>query len=153
MKILLLYFFLLFCAFTCSDPDNNWKLRFINTADKPVLVYYTTDWEIAYMNHANGTPLYNPFHEFQEADTTRGYQRGLMRDNPNYIASCNTIYARLSQGHWENHIGDSKFWVYLFDPDVVLANDWDTLWTGKKWSKAYSFTLKQVEARNWILRL
>ena len=155
MRTLLLCLSSLFFSVTCSDPRNNFKLRLINTADRPVLVYYDTDADviISHSYQVNGIPPYNAFHEFQEADTTRGYQLGLMRDNPNYIDPGGTIYARLGQGSWEGHIGDSKLRIYLFDPSVVLANDWNKLWTGKKWSKSYSFTLGQVKARDWVIRL
>ena len=153
MKIPLLYISLIFGAITCMDPAIDSKLKLINSSHKPVLIYYNTDGQIATSYYVNGVPPYNAFHEFQGADTTRGYQRGLMKDNPNYIAAGDTIAASLGMGSWEGHINDGKLRIYLFDPETVLKNEWKTLWVARKWSKTYSLTLEQVKARNWAIPL
>jgi hypothetical protein len=153
MKSLLLHLSLLFGTITRMDAAIDSKLRLVNTADKPILVYYTTDGQIAVSYQVTDIPPHNAFHEFKDADTTRGYQRGLMKDNPNYIAPCGEIAASMGMGQWEGHIADGKLRIYLFDPETVLANDWDKLWINKKWTKAYAFTIEQVEARNWVIRL
>ena len=77
------------------DPAVDNKLQLVNASGKPILVFYTVDSRNPI---SNGLPDYNPFREIQEADSTRGYQVGLMKDNPNYIAPGDTISAHLGMG-------------------------------------------------------
>lgn len=152
MRLVLSLIGLLVCLQACVwDPPADRKLKLRNGSDKPVLVVYAVD-DQSY--HAiNGLSDYNPFHEFQEADTTRGYRAGLLEDNPNYIGPSHTISANLGMGQWEDHIGKGKLRVYLFNPKTVLNNDWDGIRIGKKWDKMYSFTLNQIETMNWVISL
>jgi hypothetical protein len=150
MKIILLWLCLLFGVWTC-DPPSDTKLKLINASNKPVLIAYNTEGTNHTINGLSGD--YNPFHEIQQADTTRGYQIGLMKDNPDYILPGDTISAQLGTGKWENHIGNGKLWVYVFKPETVLSNDWDEIRMGQKWDKVYSLTLDQVRAKNWIINL
>ena len=132
------------------DPPIDTKLKLVNVSNEPILIFYAVDGR----NYAeNGLSAYNPFQEIQQADTTRAYQSRLLEDNPNYVASGDTIRAQMGPGKWEGHIGSGKLWVYVFKPETVLNNDWDSIRMGQKWSKVYSLTLDQVEAKNWVISL
>lgn len=150
MKITPLWLCILVGVLAC-DPPTDTKLKLINASDKPVLIIYNTEGKNHDVNGMSGD--YNPFHEIQQADSTRGYQIGLMKDNPNYILPGDTIAAHLGVGKWENHIGNGKLWVYVFKPETVLNNDWDGIRMGQKWDKVYSLTLDQVKAKNWVITL
>lgn len=150
MKIILLWLCILFGVIAC-DPPIDTKLKLINASDKPVLIIYNTEGTNHTINGLSGD--YNPFHEIQQADSTRGYQMGLMKANPDYILPGNTISAQLGVGKWENHIGNGKLWIYVFKPETVLSNDWDGIRMGQKWDKVYSLTLDQVKAKNWVISL
>ena len=115
------------------------------------MVYYAVD-DQSY--HAiNGLSSFNPFHVIQQADTTRGYQAGLLKDDPNYLAPGQQMSAHTGGSKWEDNIGSGKLRVYLFNPKTVLNNDWDSIRIGRKWDKMYSFTLNQVEAMDWVISL
>lgn len=151
MKHIAYWVFLIYCSGACMNPPIDSKLKLINSSNRAMLVVYTVDDR---SHHAiNGLSDYNPFQEIQQADTTRDYQAGLLKDNPKYIAPNDTISAHLGMGKWEAHIGKGKLWVYIFNPKLVLDNDWDSIRMGQKWDKVYSFTLDQVEDRNWVIRL
>jgi hypothetical protein len=150
MKLLLLLLCISFGVLAC-DPPTDTKLKLINASDKPVLIIYNTEGTNHDINGLSGD--YNPFHEIQQADSTRGYKIGLMKDNPNYILPGDTISVHLGVGKWENHIGNGKLWVYVLKPETVLNNDWDGIRLGQKWNKVYSLTLDQVKAKNWVISL
>lgn len=152
MRAFLLWTCLLSCLQACVwDPPSDDKLRLINASNEPVLVCYNTEGTNHTINGLSGD--YNPFHEIQQADTTRGYQRGLLRDSPEYIMPGNSISAQLGPGSWEGHIGNGKLWVYVFKPETVLNYDWDSIRMGQRWTKVYSFTLDQVKSMNWVISL
>jgi hypothetical protein len=150
MKPMLLLLCILFELLAC-DPAIDTKLKLINASNKPVLIMYNTEGK----NHEiHGlSENYNPFHEIQQADSTRCYQARVMKDNPNYVLPGDTISAHLGVGKWENHIGNGKLWVYVFKPETVLNNNWDGIRLGQKWNKVYSLTLDQVKAKNWVISL
>ena len=151
MKRIAYWVCLLYCLGACMDPPIDSKLKLINTSNRAMLVVYTVD-DRSYQA-INGLPDYNPFQEIQQADTTRGYQAGLLKDNPKYIAPNDTISAHLGMGKWEAHIGQGKLFVYVFNPQTVLNTSWEAIRLGKKWDHVYSFTLDQVEAMDWAIRL
>lgn len=150
MRINLLWICILSVVWAC-DPPIDTKLKLVNASNKPVLITYNAEGTNHTINGLSGD--YDPFHEIHQADTTRGYQSGLMKDNPNYILPGDTISAQLGTGRWENHIGNGKLWVYVFEPETVLNNDWDGMRLGQKWDKVYSLTLDQVKAKNWVISL
>ena len=76
MKVVLLWICLAFCLEACMEPPIDSKLKLVNASEKPFLVVYMVD-----SNHdqrINGLSNFNPFHVIQQADTTRGYQAGLL---------------------------------------------------------------------------
>lgn len=115
------------------------------------MVVYTIDYY--HDQRIDGLFSFNPFYVIQQADTTRGYQAGLMKDDPNYILPGDAISAHLGVGKWENHIGNGKLWVNVSKPETILNNDWDGIRMGQKWDKVYSLTLDQVKAKNWVIKL
>ena len=152
MRIFLILICLLLDAQACVwDPPIDSKLKLINASNEPVLVYYNVEGTNHTVNGLSGD--YNPFHEIQRADTTRGYQLGLLKDSPEYIVPGGSMQAHLGPGKWEGHIGNGKLWIYVFKPETVLKYDWDSIRMGQKWSKVYSLTLDQVEARDWFISL
>lgn len=150
MKVILPGFCLLIGIWACDPPIDS-KLKLVNTSDQPVLITYNAEGTNHTINGLSGE--YNPFHDIKQADTTRGYQIGLLKDDPNYILPGDTIAAYLGPGKWESHIGTGKLWVYVFKPETVLSNDWDGIRMGQRWAKVYSLTLDQVKAKNWVISL
>jgi len=151
MKRIMYWVWLLGSLGACMDPAIDDKLKLTNGSKEPMLVVYTVD--NGSYGVINGLPTNNPFLEFQQADTTRGYQAGLLKDNPAYIGPGKTISAHLGMGSWEDHIGQGKLSVYIFNPQTVLHTSWESIRRGKKWDNVYSFTLDQVEAKDWAIRL
>lgn len=111
------------------EPPIDSKLKLLNASEKPFLVVYTVD-----RNHdqrINGLSNFNPFHVIQLADTTRGYQAGLLKDDPTYLAPGQTMSARTAGGKWEDNIGKGRLRVYLFKPETILTTSWDEIRTEK----------------------
>ena len=61
--------------------------------------------------------------------------------------------ARTAGGKWEANISKGKLRVYLFKPETILTTSWDEIRTEKKWDRVYSYTLEQVEAKDWVVSL
>ena len=153
MKDVLFWICLACCLQACMEPPIDSKLKLLNASKKPFLVVYTVDSDSYHDQRINGLSSFNPFHVIQQADTTRGYQAGLLKDDPNYLAPGQQMSAHTGGGKWEDNIGRGKLKVYLFKPETVLTNSWDEIRSKKKWDRICVFTLEQVKTKDWVISL
>jgi hypothetical protein len=103
--------FLLWLSFgcfleACMESPIDAKLKLHNASKKPFLVLYTVD--NPNVQRVNGLSSFNPFHDIQQADTTRGYQADLLNDDSHYLAPGQVLAAYTNGGRWEDTIGKGK---------------------------------------------
>lgn len=128
------------------DPPGDERMHVINDSPDTLWYYYTTTYAL---------PDKNPFNSNNSVvarlpDTSaRGLDSRLFLPHENKVIATGT-------GKWDPIIAspysDSSLTFYSFSTQTVRTVPWDTI-RRKKLYKSYKFTLDQIRANNWQLKM